>query len=55
MKTEEAHRVRLLASTAKESIEQFGSVEGMDAYLTYLKKKRFRFWIIFLRRMHWYF
>ena len=38
MKTEEAHRVRLLASTAKESIEQFGSVEGMDAYLTYFEE-----------------
>ena len=38
MKTEEAHRVRMLASTAKESIEQFGSVEGMDAYLTYFEE-----------------
>ena len=39
MKTEEAHRVRMLASTAKESIEQFGSVEGMDAYLTYFEEE----------------
>lgn len=38
MKTEEAHRVRMLASTAKESIEQFGRVEGMDAYLTYFEE-----------------
>ncbi|MCI8327947.1 MAG: transcription-repair coupling factor [Lachnospiraceae bacterium] len=38
MKTEEAHRVELLAKTIEENLTELGLLEGMDTYLNYFEE-----------------